>query len=281
MRPLLALIAIMLIVSGVHALGTVQKSARDLAVKDLVARASAYVESYQQDFKFVVADESTEQNAHGPGAEISSRKTHGELFLTYLIAERMWLSVRDVKDVDGQVVVERDDLPALLRESPVRAVAEQLLRHNARYNLGNVVRNFNEPTIALLVLGRTHVSRFKFSRVAVNQHEPDETAVTLAFEERDRPTLVKGTGGKSVFSTGEVTIEPLSGRVHRTRILVRDGATTAELTTSFEWHGGVELWVPTLFEERYVAKRPRGDEVITSETWYSNYRRFQAEGRVR
>src|SRR6185369_2127816 len=118
------------------------------------------------------------------------RTTSGELFLTYLSAERRWMAVRDVAEVDGQPVTDREDLPALLRRSSIAAVAPRIVAHNARYNLGKVVRNFNEPTITLLVLGTPRVSQFRFSMGEIDRRGDGPTLATLTFREFEEPTLV-------------------------------------------------------------------------------------------
>jgi len=259
-----------------------QSNAPYLSVKALLEKASQYVSGYQREFAFLVADEHVEQRTNQPApGEASSRTTRGELFLTYLGAERRWISVRDVAEVDGRPVSDREDLAALLRRSSIAAVAPRIITHNARYNLGNVVRNFNEPTIALLVLAAPRVTQFRFSMGPIDRHGPGLTLVTLTFREFEEPTLIRSTTGAAAFATGEVTIEAETGRVRRTQLVVKDGSTVAELTTTFEANEAVGLWVPAWFDERYTARRDNRDELITSKAHYTNYRRFEAEGRLR
>jgi len=253
-----------------------------LSVKALLEKASQYVAGYQRDFAFLVADEHVDQRTNRPApGEASTRTTRGELFLTYLGAERRWIAVRDVAEVDGRPVTDREDLAALLRRSSIAAIAPRIIIHNARHNLGNVVRNFNEPTIALLVLATPHVSQFRFNMGPIERHGPGLTLVTLTFREFEEPALVRSMTGGPAFATGEVTIEAETGRVRHTRLVVKDGSTAADLTTTFEANDAVGLWVPTWFDERYTARRDNREELITSKARYTNYRRFEVEGTIR
>jgi hypothetical protein len=265
-----------------HAHATTRQAARlDLSANALVARGSEYVATYQREFAFVVADEMAEQHADPPAAGVARRITRGELFLTYLPADRKWVAVRDVAEVDGKPVTDREDLTALLQRSEVSTVARRLFDHNARYNLGSVIRNFNEPTLALSVLDRARVAQFRFNRTLIDTTTPGATLVTLEFRERDEPTIIRGPAGEAVFSAGDLTIEAENGRVRRTRFEVHQGNTTAELTTIYERQDSVGLWAPAVFAEHYTARHPGRTEVITSESTYTNYRKFQVEGRVR
>src|SRR6187401_318665 len=105
-----------------------QSNAPYLSVKALLEKASQYVAGYQKDFAFLVADESVEQHTNLPApGEAAARTTRGELFLTYLPAERRWIAVRDVVEVDGRPVTDREDLAALLRRSSIAAIAPRII----------------------------------------------------------------------------------------------------------------------------------------------------------
>ena len=80
---------------------------------------------------------------------------------------------------------------------------------NARYNIGGVTRTFNEPTLALLVVSEPHRSRFKFDRTRVTARDTGPL-VTLGFRERERPTLVRGANGESVFAKGDLDVDPVA-----------------------------------------------------------------------
>jgi hypothetical protein len=251
------------------------------AVDDLVRAAASYVARYQRDFQFLLADEHADQirTVEGHPAR-EARAMRGELFLTYLAADRRWIAIHDVADVDGVPVPDRDDLRALLRQSAAGAVARRLAARNARYNLGRVIRNFNEPTLALQVFSEDRHRQFRFAREAVSQ-EAGVTLVTVGFRERDRPTLVSSVRGGAVYSTGEAHLEVATGRIHRSRIRFEDGPVVATLDTTFAANADVGLWVPVRFTERYELDDDGGRETIVGDARYTNYRRFETSGRLR
>lgn len=255
-------------------------AARPQAVDALVAAAARYVRDYQREFAFLVADETTVQSvsASGPVPEPTSRITTGEMFVTYLATEAQWTSVHDVAAVDGVPVADRDDLSALLRDHSIGSLAPRLFARNARFNIGSVQRNFNDPMLALLVLGDRRRDGFSFSRPSASVDR--DGFVTIAFRERRRPTLVRDTAGRPVFARGELTIDPETGAIQRTWITLGADGVDAELTTTFALDPGVDTPVPIVFTERYTSTR-QGREVTTCESRYSNYRRFDVAVRIR
>src|SRR5512140_3749044 len=86
----------------------------DTSLKALVAAASRYVAHYQQDFAFLIADESYSQTRTDAGGHVHCRLMKSEFFLTYLPADDEWVAVRDVMEVDGTSVTNREDLRTLL-----------------------------------------------------------------------------------------------------------------------------------------------------------------------
>jgi hypothetical protein len=268
-----------------------QSAASRLSAGRVVASVSDYVRSYQEAFSFLIANEHYVQRAsyktgREHGSAISEgprwRTMRGELFLTYLGADRRWIALHDVAEVDGLPVEGRDNLRALLAASPVQSVAARLFRHNARYNIGTIARNFNEPTLALQVLEPRNRARFEFRIVDIDRKDPDVPLVTLGFRERERPTIVRNLDGGPVFSSGEMIVEAARGIIRWTRIKFRHESVDAELTTTFEWDDRLDLWLPTTFAERYSAgpREGRPPETITGTARYDDYRRFEATGRI-
>ncbi len=256
----------------------------------VVARVSDYIRGYQQAFAFLIAAEHYEQRASSEaGAETGSggvapqwRAMRGELFLTYLGADGRWIALHDIAEVDGIPVEGRDNLRALLAVSPVESVAARLFRHNARYNIGTITRNFNEPTLALQVLEPHNRSRFRFRILNVDRDEPGVTLVTLGFREVERPTIVRNLDGGPVFSSGEMIVDAVRGTIRWTHMSFRHDDVDAELTTAFARDDRLGLWLPRTLAERYSARprKGRGAETITCTARYDDYRRFEATGRV-
>lgn len=245
----------------------------DTSAKAVVSAAVAYVAEYERDMAFVLADEVATQHVLTPaGGLLDSRRTLAEFFLTYLPNEGTWISVRDVREVDGTRVDNGDDIRALIKSAPLWRLASVLAEKNARFNIGNVRRTFNEPTIGLLVVSALHQRRFKFDRLGVSSGP--SPVVTLKFTERDRPTLIAGMHGEPVFTRGELSIDAATGRVERTHVEMTLGSVRAVLGTAYAPDGKLNLWVPAVMSERYENSSAVSRQTITVDTEYTNYRRF-------
>ena len=209
------------------------------------------------------------------------RRIEGDLFMTYLPADDEWITVHDVATVDGRPLSDREDLQLLLREGDVRGVVDRVANRNAAFNIGTIIRNFNEPTLALLVLTEKRIKNSRFRRVRI-RNDGDATIVTLSFEERERPTLVASATGGPVYSKGELVIEAGTGRVRETTLELEDGRVKAKLVTTYAPEERLDMWVPVSFNERYERDHRGGKrEVVTGESTYSDFRRWQATGRIK
>jgi hypothetical protein len=254
----------------------------DPSVKALVAATQAYVADLESRLAYGIFDEDYTQAVDGDtGAE--QRTMHGELFLTFLPADQEWIAIHDVAVVDGQPVADRESLQALLQRGPLQSVRHDVIERNARYNIGSVTRNFNEPTLALLVLEPVRVPTFDFS---VDRTFDDGTGVKLAalrFRERhDEPaTFIRGPQGEATQSKGDFIVEVRTGRIRQTHFALDLSATSVTLTTYFVRDVGSGLWLPTLFEEHYERLKDGPHEVISCEAKYSNFRRFDVLGRIK
>jgi hypothetical protein len=250
----------------------------DNSAKALAARAAAYVADYQTKFAFLVAEENYTQAVWRRDQLMKRRAMKGELFLTFLRTDREWIAVHDVAEVDGQPVPDRENLQSLLQSADVVAVGMRIANRNAAFNIGSVSRNFNEPTLALLVLEAKRIAHFKFDRRDfVNLGGVD--LATLAFTEQDGPTIVRGSA--PVYSRGEIVIETATGRVRRSVITFRETAVTATLTTDYGPEDRLGLWVPRTFTERYELVERNLRETTSCEATYANYRRFEVTGRIK
>jgi hypothetical protein len=251
----------------------------ETSTRALVAAAAKYVARYQQDFAFLIADESYSQTRTDAGGHTQNRLLRSEFFLTYLPADNEWVAVRDVKDVDGEPVANREELRTLLAKGgEIRGLISQVIARNARYNIGSTTRNFNEPTLPLLLVGEKRVNDVKFDRRSVEK-EGGETLAVLAFEERGRPTLVRGPDG-SLPAKGEIVLEPGSGIVRKTTFELDRPGVKVRLTTTYARDPKLDLWLPDVFSERYESENPIS-EVVLCEAKYTNYRRFEVTGRIK
>ena len=250
----------------------------------LAAAGVSYVSTYQEQFAFLIADEVAVQRVASTRPASSDvpaiRTTRAEVFITYLPDRRHWTTVRDVTDVDGVGVEDRMNLVDLIGREDTHALARRLFAMNARYNIGRVARNFNDPMLGLLPLNATHRPRFSFDADGAGHRDTDASGASLLrFRERERPTLVRSTTNASVFARGEIVLEPGSGVVRRTRMTFKHDDIDAALETEFERESRLSLWVPVRFTERYVSSREGDREETHVESSYSNYRRFDVRAR--
>jgi hypothetical protein len=263
----------------------------DVSEKAVVAAAARYVASYQQVLTSILADEAysqeiVEQTPRDPD-EPRARRMQSEIFFMFAPVRHDWMTIRDVLAVDGKPVGDRPDLREALRTLPPYEVAGTFKKHNARYNIGRTFRNFNEPTLSLLVLDDHHRDRFTFERRRV-ERTATATLVTVAFVERDRPTLIRDPDGASVFVRGEAIVDAGSGAVTRMELTARHNDVRVLLTTDYSRDEHLGLWVPSRFREEYErGSRPRAlswasqHERIQCDAIYSNFRRFATSVRIK
>jgi hypothetical protein len=267
---------------AVAAAGSQQPSTSTRAV---AGAAAAYVAEYQRQLTSIVAEETytqeiVEQTPPDPDMP-RTRTLRGEVFFMFAAATREWMAIRDVFAVDGEPVAARPDLPEALRSLPPREVAATFKAYNSRFNLGRTFRNFNEPTLGLLVLDEEHRRRFSFDRRRVERTDSD-VLVTLAFREREAPTLIRDMQRGRVFSSGELLVEAGTGRVRRTVLTAALPGVQLRLTTTYAPDSRLGMWVPATFHESYTYGARRGEhEAVMCEATYTNYRRFETSARVK
>lgn len=263
------------------------------STRAVVAAAAAYVAEYQQQLTSVLADEIYSQEVTTdtplqPGMP-SLRHMRSEVFFMFISGNQDWMAIRDVIAVDGRAVDRRPDIRHALRTLPTRRVASTFKAHNSRFNIGRTYRNFNEPTLSLLVFDAKHRKRFSFKRTRVHA-EGDTLLVTLAFKEKESPTLIGDLDSGRVFSTGEMVVEAGTGRVRNAAIEADTDAVKSRLETTYAPDERLGIWVPAVFRERYVrdgrsqgrsVDRSAGREEILCEARYSNFRRFETDVRIK
>jgi hypothetical protein len=245
----------------------------------LVDRVSNYVESFQQEFGSVVAEERYEQRIRRAiGATSSSSNARlGETvllsdFLLVQVPGEGWLPFRDVFERDGEKVRDREDrLASLFLKGSSRSAfeqAKQIMDEGARYNIGNIQRNINQPTLALGFASPRHRARFDFKEAS---RDGDETV--LEFKERTRPTFVSTTNGRDLPVNGKFWVDSESGVVRRSELQAVDTGLSARIVVTYQQDPTLGMWVPQRMEERY--RRGRDPVEVIGTATYSRFRRFQ------
>lgn len=194
----------------------------DPAIADLITKASEYVASYGEQMSAVVATEKYTQYVNPIGGERTRpRQIVADFALVKSGGAVPWTGYRDVMEVNGQAVADRQDrLMKILTESKnATDEASRLTAESARYNVGPVSRNFNVPTSALFFFHGANLSRFAFTRKGPKTIDGVQT-VEIAFREAARPTIVTTRDGKDVPCTGTLWIAA-DGTIVRTRLQLK------------------------------------------------------------
>ena len=257
----------------------------ELSKRALVEKATAYVATYEQQLTSVVADEEytqelVEQMPVEPDMP-RARRLRSEVFFVFEPVDRQWMAIRDTMLVEGRPVPDRQSVRLAFESMPPSEVRRRFSQMNSQWNLGRTGRNFNEPTLALLVFDREHTSRFTYDRRALVR-SPEGTLATLEFRERERPTLIYDVMLGAAFSRGEIVLDP-GGTIRRTSFRVTMKDVRVELITEYSLNDALQMWVPSRFQERYERGRKGSNEfeVVTCEARYTNYRRYQVSTRIK
>ena len=210
--------------------------------------------------------------------------------------------VRNVVNVDGRQVHEEGRLDSVLREplSDIRARVLAVRDEAARFNIGHVTRNLNEPTFALRLLTSALAGRFSFKARGTRRTNGRDLQM-YEFRETARPTLVTSAGA-NVPASGSFLVAA-DGTVFQTTLTASfagdaDGpqsqstsVTKAVITVDFARDARLDLVLPVRMHEDYRTEvtlysssgsRARTDtqEHIECDARYEGYRRFDTAARI-
>jgi hypothetical protein len=257
------------------------------SLKDVVRRMGVYVASFGEKTSIVVATERYTQEFVGTDVPSQFRVVVADFAIVKPEHLGAWTGYRDVIEVDGTRVADREDrLIDLLTAS--RGGAEEARRlwdENARFNIGPVRRDFNVPTTALFFFTAENIDRFKFSRKRVAADGTWE----IAYRETARPTMIRTPEGASIASAGSVWVNPADGTVLKTSMQVSDfvprGAgsmrTSGRIDVTYRRVDALGMWLPATMSEVYEGVRGLYRDRITTRAEYSNYRTFQTAVRIK
>jgi hypothetical protein len=275
-------------------------AAQEHRLADVLARAEQYVTQYERRFSVLVAEEHYVQEIRRPdtlpvgggnltrnnpgggftpgggGGVTQRRALRSDYLLVQLDMGMGWMPFRDVFDVDGKAVRDREDRLVGLFMAPATDAAfdqaDRIMADSTRYNIGAVTRTINIPTLALLFLHPDLRARFQFSQHGV-EAVAGRDAWVIDYRETRRPTLIKTSNGRDLALTGRLWIDPATGIILKTNLTAADPVVRATVTVLFREDADLELWVPAQMDEHYKAARDIND--IHGLATYSNYRKFQ------
>lgn len=269
--------------------------------KPSIRTVRAYAAQWQAELAAVVAEEQYEQSsvewprgramARGP-RRVTTRRLASDVLLVRAANTRTWLMFRDVLEVNGTAVRDRQSRFAALFARPdadLVTSARRIADESARYNLGRLTRNINTPATTLLYLDETMAAGTKWKGprdVRVN----GATAWEFRFEQTRAPFVITTPDGRPQPATGRICVDGDTHRILLTELHVRNTILSGEgrpgtvrsvtkLTARFGAVAGIDPWVPLRMEER-VEVEGGFDELLTGEAVYTNHRLFRTAGRI-
>jgi hypothetical protein len=255
---------------------TINRSSRpDPALTLLIAKMREYLAAYVSEFSNVVAEEDYFQDQpHGWTGGVKIRHLRSDLLLVKTDTEIGWAQFRDVFEVDGKPVRDREArVQKLFLDNPATAFdrAAEIASESTRYNVGTLGRTINLPVIPLALLGPTRIGGLAFQQKGEETVQGVRT-IRLNYEERRRPTLIReSTTDGDAPSSGAIWVEAATGRIIKTLLKVKALQTEASMTVTYRSGGNTGIWVPAEMEEEYVS----GNLQITGKATYKNFRSFK------
>lgn len=229
--------------------------------------------------------------SYGGGITVERRTLDSEVALVQVGRDDLWLLARDIERVDDRALPpsERGSLANATPDTRDAALAyfRELADRGARFNIGDVDRNINVPTLALWFLSGSNRTRFAFRRTG-RETVGRVACDVLSYEEHRAPYLLQ-VQGVPAPTRGRIWVAPATGLVVRTELILADDAaargraatgTRAVITVDYAHSSDVDSWVPASMTERYDARQGLGTEFIVGRAEYRDFRRFDVQMRL-
>ena len=272
-----ATVATLLAVLATSARGQTQTISLDEVMKS----AAAYLAAFQKQLSGITAEERYVQEVKPltlwKTMELLPRRVlKSDLLLVKPAGADRYVELRDVFEVDGTPVRDREErLTTLLDDASSTASTQirNIIAESARYNVGRIERNVNTPLLALLFLDETYQPRFRFKRQASQRpvfrpndsDKRNDTPVfrvstemwTIEYQERQGPTVIRTPGGDRMPARGRFWINPSTGAVLISELVIEGGGVNATITVSYQSEPLMGFLVPVEMRESYVSDRER------------------------
>jgi hypothetical protein len=260
----------------------------------VLVRAGLYVVELQRQLSGIVAEEDYVQDVR-PSASgtlsrsatpsVRHRELKSDLLLVRPIGASRWMQFRDVFDVDGQPVRDRNERLMKLFVSPSSSTANQaelIAQESSRYNIGNLQRTLNVPLLALAILDPAQQQRFVFKRIEKDADSPVRSAAASAtavwvigYREVEPQTIIRTTNFRDMPTRGRFWIEPETGRVLASELIAEDLTVRGAITVGYDLEPALQVMVPTQMREHYDVVR--GSYRVMGVADYSRFRQFQVK----
>ncbi len=246
----------------------------------IVGRLSDYAQAWIGQYSAVVAEEDYRQVLPGERRE---RRLRSDLLFVWSEPAREWVSFRDVFEVDGKPVRDRDTRLQDLFLSPKadgRAQLQAIKDESARFNIGPFERNINVPLYLLKIFAPAYRAGFSFSVDGTSESSGVRTW-QISFLEHGRPTLVQDRQGGDIPLKGTFLVEQSTGAIVRSSVSIERRDYGVSIVARFARDPKLGLWLPAELDETYtvplIAGTPGRDRttVLSGTARYSNFRRFQ------
>jgi len=256
-------------------------SAQTVALPELLARTTGYVQQFIRQFANVVAEERYVQELQRPAKVTGSgfqqafvpppperRVLQSDFLLVRTSDVSDWVVFRDVYSVDGRPVRDRQErLTRLFLQQPDVAFqqARQVEFENSRYNL-RPLRTIDNPLIAIGFLQPRYRDRFEFARRDADKRI-GPNIVVVQFKEKARPTIFKAADGQDLPAEGRYWIDAPTGRVVKSEVVTTG---SGSLITTFASDDEFKIDVPVEMRAAYAS----GTVSVTGVAKYGRFRRF-------
>lgn len=267
-------------------------AAQPPSLDEVLKRAASYVERFHEQLSDIVAEETYSQNVVNTSRLtdrrlLPARKLRSDLILVKSSEERRFVELRDVFEVDGKPVRDRQARLEKLLTSRSAAAGTQIaaiITESARYNVGSIQRNINTPLLALMFLQESYQPRFTFKHLTAetpvfrdsDDRQFNEAAVfrvstemwTVEYRERRNATIIRTPAGGDLPTRGRFWIDPSTGAVLISELVAEGGGVIATITVSYQSEPLMGFLVPVEMRESYL----RYGERISGHAVYGRFR---------
>jgi hypothetical protein len=266
------------------------------SLDEVLERTAQYVTTFHQQLSGIVAEETYVQSARTMrrgSTPVDSRRTlKSDLLLVRPPEADRYVEFRDVFEVDGAPVRDRDERLTELFLKPTSGNADRIraiVDESARHNIGAIPRNVNTPMLTLYFLQPDKQRHFRFRRaksrspaLGTGAAMPGRSAAmfrvttemwVVEYRETERPTIIKTDRGRDFPSSGRFWINPETGAVMMSELVMENSEVTATINVSYQSEPMLGFLVPVEMRERYRARDERVEGIAT----YGRFRQFQVK----
>jgi hypothetical protein len=167
------------------------------------------------------------------------------------------------------------------------AQISKILNESARFNIGDVNRNVNTPIFSLRFLEAANQSRFTFTRTSDRTPKTMTAAAgpadgafrvstevwVIAYDEMRSGTIIRTARRKDQPAHGRFWIEPATGRVLVSELILDDRRVRATINVSFQSEPLIGILVPIEMREKY--ENNQSSSLVEGHARYGRFRQFQ------